>query len=666
MATMTLIDALNLAIRHLHQGQAEDAERICRELSALRPEVPEIWHILALALNAGEKTPAAMRSLQRAAAVRPDFADAYSNIGVLRQRTGLPGLALNAHDQAIRLRPDFAETYSNRGSCRLEVGDRAGALADFAQAIRLKPDFAQAFNNLGVALRQDGRSADAAAMHRRATALEPGFVDACLQLGHAMREQNRPADAGAAYAAALRLDPKRSEALGYLLYLKQTMCDWSDFDALCARARQVIDDDAGILIPLATLSIHTTLEQQFRSAKLFYSTAVRRPEVVDPPPPPRPPAGRRLRIGYFSADFHEHATAYLAAEMFELHDRDRFEVTAYSFGPDDGSPMRRRLEAAFHRFRDIRAMGLDAVARQVADDGVDIMIDVKTYTRGSRLDLLSRRLAPVQATYLAYPGTIGGGFMDYIIGDPVVTPMEHQPFYSERIIQLPDAYQCNDRRRPIAATPSRADCGLPEQGFVFCCFNTAYKILPDIFAAWMRLLRATPGSVLWLYLPNAMVADNLRRQAAAQGVAPDRLVFASNRPLPEHLARYRLADLFVDTFPYTGHTTTSDSLWAGLPVLTMEGGTFASRVASSLLQAVGLPELITRSLAEYEALALRLVNDPDLLGGLRRRLADNRLTAPLFDSRRFTRHMEAAFTTMWDIHCRGGAPQPFAVPVIDG
>lgn len=666
MATMTLIDALNLAIRQLHQGQADEAERLCRELVTIRAEIPEVWHILALAQNAGNRNPAALHSLRRAVALRPDFADAYGNIGVLSQRSGAPLPALAAQNRAILAKPSFAEAYSNRGSCRLDVGDHAGALADFSQAIRLKPDFAQAFNNLGIALRQGGRSVDASAMHRRAIALEPGFVDAYLQLGHTMREQNRPPDAKTAYASALRLDPKRSEALGYLLYLKQTMCDWTDFEALCADVRRVIDTDAGIMIPLATLSIHTTLEQQYRSAKLFYNTAVRRPETIDPPPLPRAPAGNRLRVGYFSADFHEHATAYLAAEMFELHDRDRFEVTAYSFGPDDGSPMRRRLEAAFHRFRDIRTLGLDAVARLMADDGIDLMIDVKTYTRGSRLDLLSRRLAPVQATYLAYPGTVGGGFMDYIIGDPIVTPMEHQPFYSERIAQLPDAYQCNDRRRPIADSPSRADCGLPEQGFVFCCFNTAYKLLPDIFAAWMRILRAKPGSVLWLYLPNALVADNLRRAAAAHGVDPARLVFAGNRPLAEHLARYRLADLFVDSFPYTGHTTTSDSLWAGLPVLTLEGGTFASRVASSLLQAVGLPELITRSLPEYEALALRLANDPELLGGLRRRLADNRMTAPLFDSRRFTRHMEAAFTTMWDIHCRGEAPRAFTVPVIEG
>ncbi len=602
--------------------------------------------------------------MMQAIALKPEMADAYSNLGVILQTLSRMVEAITAHTHALRLNPRSAEAHLNRGAVYQGLGNREAAAADYLQAIQLKPDDPQPLNSLGMVRREQGRVRDSVAAHSRAIALNPALPEAYRDMGHILREAGALPNARDSYARSNRLAPSRTETLSYHLFVKQAICDWSGYDDLVAQAGRIIDSDSGIVLPLATLSVDTTAEQQLRSARRFYLDA-----VCKVPAPmmalPRPPGDGRLRIAYFSADFHEHATAYLAAELFELHDRERFQVFAYSYGEDDGSPMRARLLRAFDGFRDIRGIGRDQVAVMVAADGIDILIDLKGYTKQSRLDLLTQRLAPIQVAYLGYPGTVGCPLMDYVIGDRVVTPPEHQPFYSERLVALPDAYQINDRHRPIAeTTPSRLQCGLPEDAFVFCAFNTTYKLTPAMFGAWMRLLGRLPTSVLWLFEANDTVTGNLKREAAARGINPARLIFAPKKPLPEHLARYRVADLFVDTFPYTGHTTTSDALWAGLPVVTLKGETFASRVAASLLTAAGMVELVTETLDEYEALALRLAGDPERLANLRRRLSETRMTMPLFDSRRFTRHIERAYQMMWDIHQSGRPPEPIMVPAL--
>jgi len=353
------------------------------------------------------------------------------------------------------------------------------------------------------------------------------------------------------------------------------------------------------------------------------------------------------------------------AELFERHDRTRFEIIAYSLGRDDRSEMRYRLGKAFDRFVDLHDLGDMQAAQRIHADQIDILVELKGYTQHARSEIAAFRPAPIQVNFLGYPGTMGADFIDYIIADPVTLPMDQQAFYDERIVHLPDCYQPNDsRRRTADKTPSRAECGLPERGFVFCCFNNSYKITPKFFAIWMRLLAAVPGSVLWLFDANELVRGNLGNEARKAGVDPRRLVFAPRTGVAEHLARQRLADLFLDTLPYDAHTTTSDALWVGLPVVTILGEAFAGRVAASLLHAVGLAELVTHSLAEYEALALRLAIEPMLLAGVRRKLNANRLTHPLFDCARYTHHLEAAFTRMWEIFTAGGGAESFAVAPI--
>jgi predicted O-linked N-acetylglucosamine transferase (SPINDLY family) len=370
----------------------------------------------------------------------------------------------------------------------------------------------------------------------------------------------------------------------------------------------------------------------------------------------------RLRVAYLSADFHEHATAYLMAELFERHDRQRFEWFGLSYGPPDSSPMRKRLEAAFGRFIDISRQPTERIAELVRDLGVDIAVDLKGYTGDYRLDIFAYRAAPIQVSYLGYPGTTGTNYIDYIIADRHVIPPERREFFTEQVVYLPDSYQVNDSKRPLANLAlQRSDVGLPEHGFVFCSFNYPYKITPEMFDVWMRLLRKVEGSVLWLYADVELALKNLLKEAVARGVSPDRIVCAQFVKHDDHLARLRLADLFLDTLPVNAHTTASDALAAGLPLVTCAGESFAARVAASLLHAIGLPELATHSLEEYEALVLDLATDAGRLADIRSRLARNRETHPLFDTDRFRRHIESAYLMMWERHQRGLAPEGFAV-----
>ncbi|MHA7066698.1 O-linked N-acetylglucosamine transferase, SPINDLY family protein [Azospirillum argentinense] len=629
-------EALGYALTLHQNGRHAECGAVCRAILTVQPDHHGASFLLGVVAFTLGRIEESQRHLAVTIALKPDLADACSNLALLLRRRGRLAEAAALQARAIRLAQQ----------------------ADAGQAD------AGPITTLGGMLRELGRVASARAVLRRAVAQAPDDAEAWRESGHALRDAGEPGAGAVAYARAYRLDPSRTESLGDRLHAALSYCDWRGYDALCQEVLAVIDSGRGIALPLLTLLIDTGPAQQDRAARHFHRAVVQPaalPQAAVPAAPP-PGGGGRLTVAYLSADFHEHATAYLAAELFELHDRDRFRVVACSYGPNDGSPTRRRLEAAFDAFYDIRGCDAERVQALLAAEGVHILVDLKGYTRHVRFDLLARRLAPVQVAYLGYPGTMGSDVMDYVIGDRFVTPPEHQPHYRERLVIMPDSYQVNDRRRPLdAPVLDRAACGLPPDGFVFCAFNAPFKITPSLFGLWMRVLARVPGSVLWLQQPGRDGADNLRREAAQRGVDPGRLVFAPHRPQAEHLARYRLADLFLDSFPYTGHTTVSDALWMGLPVVTRIGDTFASRVAAGLLNAAGLPQMVTTSFDGYEALAVRLAGDPATLAAYRRRLATARATAPLFDSPRFTRHLERAYRTMWDCHAAGLPPASFTV-----
>lgn len=599
---------------------------------------------------------------QRALAWLPDFGGVHFNLGLTLQALGRIGEAVEAYAAAARLMPAFAAAPCNQGVLLRALGRLDAAEAALRDALARDGALMPAWLNLGAVLQAAGRSEPAAASFRNALALRPDLAEAHANLGVALKEAGRIAESVPGLERALALGlPDAGGVLAQLVQQRRHLCRW---DGLAERSAQLV----ALVRDGATQQAHPWIflgegagPALERSCAERYSAW--RTRTI---PAARFQHGRgardRLRIGYLSADYQEHATAALIAELIERHDRRRVEVIGYSHGADDGGPMRRRLAGAFDRFVDLSAVPHADAAARIHGDGVDILVDLKGHTQGARIEIPAQRPAPVQAQWLGYPGTMGAPCFDYVIGDPVVTPFDRQADFSERIVQLPACYQPNDRRRAIAATPTRAACGLPEGGFVFCSFNAPYKITPALFDLWCRLLTAVPGSVLWLLEGAPEVSGNLRREAAARGVAPGLLVFAPRRPPAEHLARYRLADLFLDTTPVGAHTTASDALWAGLPVLTAPGEGFAARVGASLLRAVGLPELAAPDLGSYEAAALRLAAQPKELAALKARLSAGRDRAPLFDTDRMARALERAFAAMWAIHAAGEAPRSFAVP----
>jgi protein O-GlcNAc transferase len=644
----------------LHEiGELNQAEAAYRRLISFNPAIAVVHNNLGTVLKDAGLLDAALAAFDNAIKLQADYAEAFYNRGTVLQQQARFEEALQAYGQAAGLRGDYPDAISNAGIVLQQLGRNREAIDLYRRLLDRMPAHADACNNLGAALLAEQRTEEARAAFEQALVQRPDFPEALYNLGNAWRELGHLAEAIAAYRNALRVRPDYSDAFSQLMYHRAQACDWDDYEAdqqrLVAMARH------GIRVPpFYLLSTPALAADQLTCAQSW----------IKPIMPPRqaifahtPRAERRrIRLGYLSADFHQHATAQLMAELFERHDRHRFEVLAYSYGPDDHSPMRARLQRAFDRFVDIRALSYREAAQRIHADEVDILIDLKGFTRHARPAIAAYRPAPVQVNYLGYPGTMGADFIDYIIVDPFVVPADQQPHFSERLVHLPCSYQVNDRRREVSAQGlSRQDSGLPAEGLVLCSFNNSYKISPEFFDIWMRLLRSVPGSVLWLLESNGLVKGNLRSEAKKRGVDPDRLIFAPVVPLAEHLARHRHADLFLDTLPCNAHTTASDALWAGLPVLTCRGDTFAGRVAGSLLTAVGLPQLIAGSLEDYEQLALALASTPRRLAALRQELEQKRAASSLFDLPTYTANIEAAYTRMWQTWLAGGKPAGFAI-----
>ena len=705
-------EAFAAALQHHQAGRLHDAERLYRQILGAEPNHADALHLLGLIAHQVGQHGAAVDLIRRAIAVKGDAAIFHNNLGQAYRGLGRTSEAAASYRRAIELSPGFAEPHNNLGSVLQEQGRLGEAMACFRRAVEinpnyaeahanlayaynnlasllarqrrldealaccrraleLKPEFAEACVNLGVVLCGQGKLDEAVACYRRALELRPDFVEAHHNLGSALKDQGKLDEALACFRNALRLGSDSPGSLASMVHQLQHLCCWQDINALAERVIQTVDGVGGSAAenPVSpfhflALPLETTAEQQLRCARRWAegrlpagSTSSRHPVGHRPPP-----SQSKITVGYLSADFHAHATARLIAELIERHDRRRLAVFGYDYGPDDQSPTRRRLVNAFDRFVDLGGDSFADAARRIAADGVDILVDLKGHTKGVRTEIMALRPAPIQVHYLGYPGTIGGDFMDYILVDDYIVPPRQQPFFTEKLVFLPGCYQVNDSRREISARPpSREECRLPAQRFVFCAFNNSYKITPAMFGVWMRLLAAVPGSVLWLLEGNRFITAHLHREAEARGIAAERLVMAPRVPLVEHLARHRLADLFLDTFPVTAHTTASDALWAGCPLLTLGGETFVSRVAGSLLRTIGLPELIATSLEDYEARALRLARDPRQLAALRTRLEANRLACGLFDGGRFARNLEEAYATMWEIHLAGEAPRSFAI-----
>ena len=692
-------DALHmLAVLHGQRGNLDAADRFFQNAAEIKPDYAPCHYNHGNVLFALKQFEKAIACYDRALAIVPGYIEAHFNRGNALLKSGRSSDALASFDQALRLNPNIAEIHSgrgnalralkrfdeavacfdqalrlqpnhvefhaNRGNALHELGRLDEALTSFDKAVKANPDDAEVHYNRGNVLYEIGGLENALASFDKAIAINPNDAEFYQNRGNVLLDLGRLEQAFADYDKAWTINPRLHYLEGARLYAKMQLCDWAGLAAEELSLLANIRNGVAASMPFAVLAMPSTPADQLRCAQIYATDkypAVARADQASSADPGRA-SHDRIRICYLSADLQNHAIAQLAAGLFEHHDRTCFETVAISFGLDDGSAMRARLSKAFDRFIDARTKSTQEIARLMRDMKIDIAVDLNGYTQRARTGILAMRAAPLQVSYLGYPGTMGASFIDYILGDEIVIPRDHQPSYSEKIVYLPHSYQANDSKRDISQKKlTRAEAGLPESGFVFCSFNNNYKITPEVFSLWMKLLRQTGGSVLWLLAGNARSQAHLRSEAQRCGVSAERLVFAPKIPVEEHLARHRLADLFLDTLPYNAHTTASDALWTGLPVVTCLGATFAGRVAASLLTATGLSELVTRSLDEYEALTMRLALDPALLGSIKAKLASNRDRCPLFDTARFTRYVEAAFNYMWERHRRGEVPAAMTI-----
>jgi predicted O-linked N-acetylglucosamine transferase (SPINDLY family) len=640
-------------------GRADEALEDYERALAIKPHLLSALINRGLALHGRGQNAAALASYEAALAVDPHNAEALNNRGVVLQALDRGREALASYERALALRPSYVEALFNRGNALLALRRPAEALASYAALLAIDPGFAQAHCSRGHALADLRRYEEALASYQAALALKPDFADALIHRAGALAKLDRHAEAVVAYEKLAATDLRHARFLKDVVSGLSAICEWRKRETLIAPLIAAAVDGSAAVDPFLPLGFDSTPQQHLKCAMnwLRHKHIEAKPRKWEA----ASFAGERLRIAYLSADYHRHATAHLIAELFELHDRRRFEIIGISFGPNERSDLRSRLIRSFDRFFDVTTRSDAEAAELIRGLNCHIAVDLKGHTTDARIGILAQRAAPIQVSYLGYPGSCGAQFLDYILADRIVLPLDQQPFYTEAIVHLPDSYQVNDRKRPVGRRPSRSEAGLPEKALVFCCFNNSWKLNPAMFDIWMRLLGAAEGSVLWLFAPNSLVETNLRGEAAARAIDPDRLVFAPPLDMPEHLARVELADLFLDTLPYNAHTTASDALWMGVPVVTCEGNAFAGRVGSSLVHAAGVSELATGSLADYEALARKLALEPDLLRSVRRRLAERRADCPLFDTDRFCRHIEAAYTAMWEHWQSGEEPRSFQV-----
>jgi predicted O-linked N-acetylglucosamine transferase (SPINDLY family) len=615
----------------------------------LNAEYAEAYMNRGIVLRELNRLDESLSNFNFAVGLKLDYADAYMNRGVVLQEQKRFPEALLDYDKTINLKPNYAEAYFNRGLVLHRLNRLGEALNAYGRAIELKPNYAEAFNNSGLIFLERLHLEKALSYFNKAIDLKNDFVETYINRGDLFYELRRYQEALTSYERANQMSPSYEYLLGNILHTKMMLCEWLDFETSANNLLFEINNNKKATPPFNVLSVIDSPAIQLNVAKIFIKDKYPFKPLIGPII--RAKRNGKIKIGYYSSDFREHPVSYLTAGYLELHDKSRFELIGFQLGQPDNSKMFKRLVSLFDEFIDVRLFTDQAVAQISRDMQIDIAVDLCGHTsKGRGVKIFSYRASPIQINYLGYAGTVGAEYYDYIIADKVVVPDYHQIDYSEKIIYLPGSYLPHDRSQNISNREfSKQECGLPSEGFIFCCFNAVYKINPVIFDSWMRILRSNERSVLWLSSQNNKVVDNLRAEAKKRGIDSNRLIFADREPLMEdHLARHKLADLFLDTSPYNAHTTTLDALWAGLPVLTCAGKSFASRVAASALSAIDLPELITTTKAEYEDLAIELSFNLEKLKSIKEKLDRNRLTTPLFDTPRYTKNIESAFIHIYE------------------
>src|SRR3974390_892039 len=670
------IDIFNKAARlapnhapiYLDRGNAlyelkryEEALASYEKALVLNPNFADAWVGRGNALIQLKHCDEAIAAFDKALAGQPNLANAWLGRGNVLYELNRYDAAFAAYDKALALKPNLENAWFGRGNVLYELKRYDEAFAAYDEALALKADLAEAWVGRGNVFTHLKRYDEAFAAYDKALALKPDLAEAWLGRGNVFSHLKRYDEAFVAYDKAFAIKPDLVGVEGARLRSKMDSCNWDNFASDCNHLIGSVKSNKTNTLPFVLLEINSSVEDQFNCAELWVQKNY--PPVIKPFWAGELYKHDKIRIGYVSADFRQHPVAYLMAGVFEGHNKSRFDVLAISIGPKDNSELRQRLERSFDKFIDASALSVDEIATKIKNAEIDILIDLNGFTQNARTEVFARRPAPIQVNYLGYLGTMGAEYIDYIVADRTVIPETQKHLYMEKIIYLPNSFQPTDRQRHISDKIfMRADCGLPQEGFVFCNFNAHYKITPDVFDIWMRILMRVNGSVLWLVAGNPTTESNLKKEALVRGVNAERLIFAPPVPLPEHQARLRLADLFLDTLPYNAGATASDTLWAGIPLLTCIGDTFVGRMAASVLEAISLPELITTTPEAYERMAVDLATHPEKLAAIRHKLAENRLTTPLFNTRLFTKHIEAAYIAMHERHQAGLAPDHIVIP----
>jgi len=660
----------NMGTAFKDQGNLSEAISCYEKALELKPDYVKAYNNMGKVLKDQGKSGEALSCYEKTLEDKPDYPEAYINMGNELHSQGNLSEAISCYEKALELKPDYAEVYNNMGTVFHDQGNLSEAISCYEKALELKPDYAEVYNNMGIVFKDQDRSSEAISYYEKALELNPDLAEAYSNMGAAFKEaQGSLSEVISCYEKALEIKPDCADAYSELFQQLQRTCSWQELERmegkLDAVTTKALDDGTKTAeTPFISLARHAGLSRHFAIAKSWSCDVNRRMSNLKMPFSfdGRRLSKRKVIVGYLSNNFCNHTVAYLMLSLFGLHNRDEFGVFCYSYGGDDGSYNRARIQRDCDKFIDISSLNHDDAAKRIYEDQVDILVDLKGYTAGGKMEICALRPAPVQVRYLGLAGTTGADFFDYIITDRIVMPEDHAQYYSENFAYMPHSYQINDHNQPISNKDwKRADFGLPEDSFVFCSFNQAYKIDPVMFDSWMKILRQVPEGVLWLQWERETAERNLCQEAEARSVEPERLIFSEKISKAKHLARLKLADMALDTRIVNGAATTSDALWAGVPVITLQGGHFASRMSSSILTAIGLPELVTHNSEEYEALAVRLAKNRGELQTIRDSLAKNRLTEPLFDTPRFTRNLEKAYKEMWEIFLAGERPRQVEV-----
>jgi len=659
----------NIGVVFIDLGELSKALICFQKALEIKPEYAEAHFNLGTVFKRQDKRAEAISSFQRALEINPNYTEAHNNLGAMCEEQGDFVEAISCFQKVLEINPEYVDAYNNMGAVFIEMGELAKAFTCFQKALEINPKYAEALYNLGIVCNSQNKRAEAVFCFQKALEIKPENAEAYHNLGNVFIDLGRRTEALSSYQKALEISPDHAKAFSELFYQLQQLCDWNKLEGMTAK----LDDfttkalDKGTKTaetPFLNLSRHIDPSRNFAVAKSWSGDIARAMSNLNVH---FPFEGRRSRknkivVGYLSNAFRDHAMAYLTLSLYGLHNRDEFNIFCYSYGEDDGSYYSTRIRQDCDKFVDIGNLNNADAARCIYDDQVDILVDLKGYTKDSRLEISALHPAPIQARYLGLAGTTGADFFDYIITDKIVTPEDHAQYYSENFAYLPHCYQINDYAQTISSKCwNRADFGLPENSFVFCSFSQGYKIEPVMFNTWINILLQVPETVLWLQRKNEITEKNLRQEAESKGIESARLIFSEKLSKDQHQRRLGLVDMALDTRIVNGAATTSDALWAGVPVITLQGNHFSSRMSSSMLTALGLPELITSTLKEYESLAVDLARNPVKLQMIRQTLMKNRLAEPLFNTSRFTRNLEKAYKEMWEIFAAAEMPRQIEV-----